>query len=42
MLDGYNNDFIESGANEITFLNELIGPPEPDTPIWAYYQRKLP
>ena len=42
MLDGYNNDFIETGSNQITWVNDIIGPPEADTPIWAHYQRKLP
>lgn len=46
MLDGYLNDFTESGAKEFTWVNDVVGPPAGDTDcggsIWVTYQRKLP
>lgn len=42
MLDGYSNDFTETGPKEFTWVNDVIGPPDAGCSLWAYYQRKLP
>lgn len=47
MLNGIDNDFVESGSQEFTWVNDLIGPPGSGpgscgTTMFAYYERVLP
>jgi hypothetical protein len=42
MLDGYSNDFTETGPKEFTWVNDLIGAPDAGCSLWAFYQRTLP
>jgi len=47
MLNGADNDFVESGPQEFTWVNDLIGPPGSgvgscETTMFAYYERVLP
>jgi hypothetical protein len=47
MLNGIDNDFVESGLQEFTWVNDLIGPPGSGpgscgTTMFAYYERVLP
>jgi len=47
MRDGYYNDFVESGPQEFTWVNDEVGPPGSGVggcteSMFAYYERVLP
>jgi hypothetical protein len=47
MRTGADNDFVESGAQQFTWVNDAIGPPGSGagacaTSMFAYYERVLP
>lgn len=47
MLNGIDNDFVESGPQEFTWVNDVIGPPGSgpgncSATMFVYYERVLP